>query len=323
MERYLTPRSPGGGPAIALGTMNFGKRTPEDEARRIMARAVERDVLWFDTANVYGDGASERIVGRTVRELGLAGRVGIATKVGLLRLQGKAEGLAPERMLRALDESLERLGVGAIDLWYLHAPDPRVPLDETIDAVARAVASGKVRAWGMSNYASWEVLEAMGNAARHGLAKPKVAQLLYNLLVRQLDVEWFKFARRFGVHTTVYNALAGGLLTGRHRPEDKPPKGSRFDGNKLYLDRYWTERNFALVATYAELARRADTTLGGLAHSWLAGTSGVDSILIGPGSVPHLDSALDACSRALSPETRAEIERIHLAAMGTDARYAR
>lgn len=321
MERYLEPRVDG--PAVALGTMNFGKRTTEDEARRIMARAVERDVRWFDTANVYGDGASERIVGRAVRELGLQGTVGIATKVGLLRVGGKPEGLAPERMLRALDESLERLDVPTIDLWYLHAPDPLVPLDETIDAVAQAIESGKIRAWGMSNYASWEVLEATQLAEKDGVAGPSVAQQIYNLLVRQLDIEWFKFASRFSVHTTVYNALAGGLLSGRHHGDQRPAKGSRFDNNKLYLDRYWSERNFALVAQYAEVAGRAGMSLPDLAHAWIAGTSGVDSILVGPGTVAHLDAALDGCARTLSPETRAEIDRIHVAAQGTDARYAR
>lgn len=321
MERYLEPRIDA--PALALGTMNFGKRTPEDEARRIMARAAEQAVSWFDTANVYGDGTSEKIVGRAVRELGLAGRVGIATKVGLLRIHNKPEGLSPQRILRALDESLERLGVAAIDLWYLHAPDPLVPLDETIGAVAEAVNSGKVKAWGMSNFASWEMLEATQLADKLGIGAPSVAQQLYNLLVRQLDIEWFKFSSRFSVHTTVYNALAGGLLSGRHDGGQRPEKGSRFDKNKLYVDRYWTERNFALVRSYGEVAARAGMTLPDLAHAWLAGTPGVDSILLGPGTLAHLDQAIAACGRALSPETRAEIDRIHLTALGTDASYAR
>ncbi|MBI2395407.1 MAG: aldo/keto reductase [Deltaproteobacteria bacterium] len=323
MSRYLEPRAPGAPPIVALGTMNFGKRTPEDEARRVMARASERDVRLFDTANVYGDGASERIVGRAVRELGLP--VSIATKVGMMRLADSAgrEGLAPERMLRALDESLSRLGVAAIDLWYLHAPDDAVPIDETIDAVGRALAAGKIRAWGMSNYASWEVLEARVVASRLGVAPPRVSQLLYNLLVRQLDVEWFEFARRHGVHTTVFNALAGGLLAGRHRRGEKPAKGSRFDGNKLYLDRYWSDRNFALVEAYAAIAARAGMPLADLAHAWVASAAGVDSILVGPGSLAHLDAALDACARALSPELRAEIDRLNVSATGTNARYAR
>lgn len=321
MERYLEPRVDG--PALALGTMNFGKRTPEDEARRMMARAVERDVLWFDTANVYGDGASEKIVGRAVRELGLTGKVGLATKVGLLRIKGKPEGLAPTRMLRALDESLERLGVDAIDLWYLHAPDPLVPLDESIGAVAEAVSSGKVRAWGMSNYASWEVLEATQIAEKAGLAAPSVAQLLYNLLVRQLDVEWFKFASRFSVHTTVYNPLAGGLLSGRHRPGERPAKGSRFDNNKLYVERYWSERNFERVRAFEELATRVGLSLPQLAYAWLTTVEGVDSILVGPGSLAHLDDAIDACKLTLATDTLAEIDRMDREARGTDARYAR
>jgi aryl-alcohol dehydrogenase-like predicted oxidoreductase len=310
-------------PALALGTMNFGKRTPEDEARRIMSRAAELDVRWFDTANVYGDGASERIVGRAVRGLGLEGKVGVATKVGLLRLKGRPEGLSPVRMLRALDESLDRLGLPAIDLWYLHAPDPQVPLDESIGAMAEAVQSGRVRAWGMSNFASWEVLEATNLARARDLVAPKVAQQLYNLLVRQLDVEWFKFARRHSIHTTVYNPLAGGLLSGRHREGDRPAKGTRFDGNRLYLDRYWTARSFEVARAYAEQAQGAGLRLPELALAWLGSVAGVDSILLGPGSLEHLEQGVAACRTPLSPDLLREVDRAHLAAQGTDARYAR
>ena len=147
--------------------------------------------------------------------------------------------------------------------------------------------------------------------------------MIYNLLIRQLDVEWFRFAERHGVHTTVYNALGGGLLTGRHKREDAPEKGSRFDKNKMYVARYWTDRNFALVEQYGEVAARAGMDLPTLAHAWLAGRPGVDSILLGPATVAQLDAALDAVDRELAKETNAEIERIHLQAMGTDARYAR
>jgi aryl-alcohol dehydrogenase-like predicted oxidoreductase len=311
------------GVSIALGAMNFGGRTTEDESKRIIARAIERDIDLLDTANAYGDGASEKIIGRALRDLGVTAPVKLATKVGFRRVAGRPEGLAPEVLLRAIDESLENLGVDAVELWYLHVPDHRVALSETLDAVKRILDAGKIRAWGMSNYASWEMLEAKGIAASIGLPEPRIAQVLYNLLIRQLDIEWFSFAARHGVHTTVYNALAGGLLTGRHNKAARPAKGSRFDGNKLYLGRYWTERNFALVEAYAEVARRAGIDVPTLAHAWLAGCSGVDSILIGPASVAQLDSAIDACKLTLSSDTRAEIDRIHLEATGTDARYAR
>jgi aryl-alcohol dehydrogenase-like predicted oxidoreductase len=302
---------------IALGAMNFGGRTPEPESLRMIARAIERGVELIDTANVYGDGASEKIVGRakpTVR---------IASKVGIKRVNGKREGLSPDRMRVALRETLDNLQMSSIDIWYLHAPDDSVPLKETLSAIKEAIDGGLVKSWGMSNYASWEMLEAIHITRSLEMPPPVIAQVIYNLLIRQLDIEWFKFAGKYGIHTTVYNALAGGLLSGRHRLDDKPEKGSRFDKNKMYVDRYWTERNFALVDRYRGVAERAGMDLPTLAHAWIAGRRGVDSVLIGPATLPQLDAAIDACEKTLTDETRAELDRIHVEAMGTDARYAR
>lgn len=314
-DTWVRPRS--NRATVALGTMNFGGRTNEQESVRILARAVERGVDLIDTANVYGDGASEKIIGRA--QLPIA----IASKVGLKRVNGKAEGLAPERLQAAIRETLDNLGVASIALWYLHAPDPLVPLRETLAGLKSVIDAGLVSAWGMSNYASWEMLEATTLARELGLPPPRIAQVIYNLLIRQLDIEWFAFAARHGVHTTVYNALAGGLLSGRHHLEQKPEKGSRFDKNKMYVDRYWTERNFSLVERLRAIAERDGFDLPSFAHAWLAEHKGVDSILIGPATVAQLDASLDACARTVSNETRREIERVHLEAVGTNARYAR
>jgi aryl-alcohol dehydrogenase-like predicted oxidoreductase len=318
-DNWQRPRAEGERCAVALGAMNFGGRTPEDESKRMIARAIERGVDLIDTANAYGDGASEKVVGRAIKGSSIA----LASKVGLKRIAGKSEGLRPERVLAAIDETLHNLGVETLDLYYLHAPDPATPLRETLDALFSLVQQNKIRAWGMSNYASWEVLEATNIAQSIGLPPPRIAQVIYNLLIRQLDIEWFRFAARHGVHTTVYNALGGGLLTGKHKQSEKPAKGTRFDKNKMYVDRYWTDRNFALVEQYAAVAERAGIDLPTLAHAWLAQRPGVDSILIGPATVAQLDAALDGVSRTLDPSTCEEIERIHLQAMGTDARYAR
>src|SRR5262249_12124249 len=114
-------------PLLTLGAMNFGKRTPEAEAARMIDRAIERGILFFDTANAYNDGESERILGRALK--GRRERVGVATKVGFGRVAGKPEGLSRERVLRACDESLERLGTSHIDLYYLHVPDYLTPLE--------------------------------------------------------------------------------------------------------------------------------------------------------------------------------------------------
>ena len=249
---WLSPRTDVTHPvALAVGTMNFGKRTPEPEAVRVVRRAIERGLRYFDTANVYNGGESEKILGRA---LGKDRQdCFVATKVGLDGSPKKREGLSAKAIARAIDESLTRLGTDHVDVYYLHAPDPDVPILETVLAMKAVLEAGKALAWGVSNYASWQVLEIDALADAHGMPRPAVSQVMYNLLIRQLEIEYFAFARRYPLHTTVYNPLAGGLLAGKHR-EDTVPAGSRFDKNPLYLRRYWTTHLFELVRDLAAVA---------------------------------------------------------------------
>jgi aryl-alcohol dehydrogenase-like predicted oxidoreductase len=314
-------RIPGQPPALALGTMNFGKRTPADESQRIVRRALERGIRVFDTANAYNGGEAERILGRA---LGAdRDRVVVATKVGFGRVGGTPEGLSPEAIERALAGSLERLGTDHTDLYYLHVPDRATPIERTLDSMKGHVDAGRVRAWGVSNYASWQILEMNDLADARALARPAVSQVLYNALHRQLDIEYFAFARRFPIHTTVFNPLAGGLLTGKHRLDEKPVQGSRFDDNALYRRRYWTGAMFERVEQLRALAVSEHMTLLELAYAWVATREDVDSILVGPASVQQLDDAIDALSHTLSKEALARIDELWREWNGTDTSYAR
>ena len=318
---WFSPRDAGATVKLALGTMNFGKRTPLAESERILARAIERGVVLLDTANVYNDGESERIVGRA-----LAGRreaLLVATKAGLARDGGRAEGLSRAAIERAIDGSLSRLGTDYVDLYYLHAPDPKAPIAETIDAIAELLRKGRIRHFGVSNYASWQILEIMRLCEERGIARPAVSQVIYNLLIRQIEVEYLRFAAAYPIHTTVYNPVAGGLLAGRYRPGDEVVSGTRFDKNQLYQRRYWSARMFELVEQYRALSEAEGMTLLDFAYAWLAGAPGVDSILVGPATVEHLDAAIEACARTISPAARAKAAELHKAHAGTDASYAR
>ncbi len=324
LARWLEPR-PSGPEApratVTVGTMNFGARTPEPEARRIVARALERGVPFFDTANMYGNGESERLLGQALR--GRRAEVGLATKVGLARIKGKPEGLSRGQVTRGVEESLKRLGTDYVDLLYLHAPDPATPVEETLEAVHGLLRAGKARHWGVSNYAAWQILELRGLCDARGMPPPAVSQVLYNVLVRQLEVEYLPFTRRYPLHTTVYNPLAGGLLSGRHAPGGPIPEGSRFDGNRIYQRRYWSERLFELAGRMRGVAEAAGLTLLELSYAWLASRPGVDSVLVGPGTVEHLDAALDACEKHLPPEVVARVDEVYQEWQGTDATYAR
>ena len=313
MDRYLDPRPPGAPVALVVGTMNFGKRTPEPEAQRIVSRALERGLDFFDTANVYVAGESERILGRALK--GRDAR--IATKVGVGEM-GRPEGLAPERIASALEESLRRLQRERVEVYYFHTPDHARPIEESLRAMDALVDSGKAGAFGVSNYASWQILEMLGKA-RH---PPRVSQLLYNLLVRQLEVEYFRFARSYRLHTTVYNPLAGGLLAGKVQ-RGAIEAGTRFDKNPQYQRRYLSERFFDLAEAFARLAAEAGRTPVGLAYQWVAARPGVDSILLGPATMEQLDAAIDAVQRPLPAEVVDKADELYRAFQGTDYAYAR
>jgi aryl-alcohol dehydrogenase-like predicted oxidoreductase len=318
-DSWLIPRSAQAPATLVVGTMNFGRRTPAPEAERVIARALDRGLRFFDTANVYCEGESERILGRAL--YGKRQQARIATKVGIGNLS-KREGLAPARVQAALDESLQRLGTDRVDLYYLHAPDPQTPIEETIGALERARAAGKILAWGMSNYASWQICDALHLCRQRGWEAPRVSQVLYNLLVRQLDLEYFAFANRFGVHTTVYNPLAGGLLAGKGLDRQIEP-GSRFDKNSMYQRRYLSDRLFELARAYMALARDAGLTPVQLAYAWTAQRPGVDSILLGPADVQQLDAGIEGAATPLVPELVAKVDEIHRSYLGTDVSYAR
>ncbi len=301
--------------------MNFGTRTDERESRRIIERALERGATCFDTANMYGQGASETILGKALA--GRRSQVQLATKVGLFKVNGQPEGLARQRVLQALEESLQRLQTDAVDLYYLHKPDPSTPITETLDAIAQLLAAGKIRSWGVSNFASWQIVEIDLLCDARGLPRPAVSQLLYNLLIRQLDVEYFAFARRFPIHTAVFNPLCGGMLARALAPGSAVPRGTRLESNPIYRRRYWNDSLLALAQGYAELAREEQLDLVTLAYAWLAARPGVDSIIAGPGTVAHLDAALDGCAATVSPSARERIDALYRDHLGTDATYAR
>ena len=303
--------------AIHLGTMNFGARTPAQEATRLVHHALDRGITHFDTANMYNDGESERILGDALK--GRREGAFIATKVGLF----KREGLSKERILAAADDSLKRLGTDRIDLYYLHAPDPRTPFNESLSALQALLESGKIRSWGVSNFASWQIGDLNALCDARGMARPTHSQVLYNLLIRQLDLEYVAFARAHPIHTTVYNPLAGGLLARAPKAGAAIPPGSRFATNPMYPNRYWSAALIELAGRYADLARSEGIDRTALAYAWLAGHSEVRSVLCGPGSMDHWEAALTGCALELPSELRNRIDQIHRAFLGTDASYAR
>lgn len=301
--------------------MNFGKRTDAKTAEHIIHSAFDQGVVHFDTANAYCDGDSERILGRALSDR--RDKVLVASKVGFGRTAGKPEGLSPARVKAACEESLSRLGMDYVDIYYLHVPDYDTPLADTLGAIGELLKVGKIRAFGVSNYASWQIGDINHTCDELGIARPIISQTLYNMLIRQLDLEYARFLQHHPIHNTVYNALAGGLLSGRFTKAEAAPKGSRFFNNRLYQGRYWSSHFFDAVEAYRAVAEKQDMTLSDLAYAWLAGSPVVDSILIGPATKEQLDNALRAVEVPLGADVRAKIDEIHTAFRGTESSYAR
>jgi aryl-alcohol dehydrogenase-like predicted oxidoreductase len=280
---------------LSFGNMTFGSQTDQSTAQRMIDRLLDAGVNFLDTANVYNQGLAEEMLGTILA--GRRQRVILATKVRAKMEKAPEEsGLSRAAMLKAIDSSLRRLKTDYVDLYYLHQPDWDVPIEETLGAMDELVRAGKVRWPAVSNYAAWQVCEIHGICRKNGYKPPYISQPMYNLLARGIEEEYLPFCKRFGVAVVPYNPLAGGLLSGKHLRVQGPIAGSRFDGNKMYLDRYWHDDYFAAVEELKAVARDAGKTLVELSFQWLLAQPQVDSIILGASRLEQLEENLEACA---------------------------
>ncbi len=279
---------------VCFGTMTFGGQTDEATAGKMMDLCLDAGINFFDSANIYNHGRAETIVGKLLR--GRRDKTVLATKVRGKMGEGPEEaGLSRAAIHKAMDSSLKRLGTDYVDLYYLHQPDYDVPIEETLAAMQELVAAGKVRYPAVSNYAAWQVAEIHCLAQKNGFKAPYISQPMYNLLARAIEEEYLPFAKKYGVAIIPYNPLAGGLLTGKHLRGKQPLAGSRFDGNQMYLNRYWHEDYFAAVEDLQKVAREAGKSVVELAFAWLLSQEQVDSVILGASRVEQLEQNLKAC----------------------------
>jgi aryl-alcohol dehydrogenase-like predicted oxidoreductase len=280
---------------VSFGTMTFGSQTDENVARRMIDLCLDAGINFIDTANVYNKGLSETIVGKLLK--GRRDKVVLATKVRGKMGDGPGEsGLSRAAICKAIDCSLQRLQTDYVDLYYLHQPDYDVPIEETLSAMDHLVKAGKVRYPAISNYAAWQVAEIHCISQKNGYQPPFISQPMYNLLARAIEDEYLPFCRQYGVAVVPYNPLAGGLLTGKQSRESKPIAGSRFDGNKMYLDRYWHDDDFAAVEELKSIARDAGKTIVEMALLWVLSHGQVDSVILGASKLDQLEENLKACA---------------------------
>ena len=297
-------------PRVALGCGNFGgvgsapaffgQGIDEETAFAIMDRAWEHGIRWFDTGDAYGGGRSETWIGRW-RADRAADALLVTTKVFHPDEDDPTRGLAPDRIRRRVELSLERLGGERIDLYLAHEPDPETPLADSVAAFEALVEEGLIGAWGLSNYDADEIREGLA----HG--RPLAVQNSYSLLDRDDEDEVLPLCAEHGLAYVPFGPLAGGWLTGKYRRDEAFPEGSRMTQRPAPYEHLVAERVFGgLEALEAEAERRA-TTPAAVAFAWVLAHPDVTGAVCGPNRPEHLDPILAARDLEL---TAADHDRI-------------
>lgn len=307
---------------LCFGTMTFGGQTDESTAVRMVERSMDAGVNFFDTANVYNAGTSEEMLGKALK--GRRHRVILASKVrGKMGDAPDQSGLSRPAIRRAIEESLRRLETDYLDIYYLHQPDYAVPLEDTLAVMDELVKEGKVRHVAQSNYSGWQACRMLWLGEKNGYQPPRISQPMYNLLARGIEQEYLPMCKELDVATVVYNPLAGGMLTGKHSPE-APIRGSRFDKNQMYLDRYWHPDDFNAVGAVREIALGAGRSMVSLALNWLLHHTAIQCVILGASRIEQLEENLAAAQEGpLDPETLAALDKVWARLRGVTPSYNR
>ena len=275
----------------------FGQGDTQEQAFELLDAAYAAGLTWLDTADAYGGGRSETYIGEWLRSRRPEG-IRITTKTFNPMGEGEDRGLAPDRVRRQIDTSLQRLGVDRVDLYLSHAWDDDVPADELAGVFEELVAAGKIGAYGLSNVNGVQLSEAMpvGNVTS--------IQCSYSLLDREVETEVLPLCAEHGLWFQVHSPLMGGWLTGKYRRDQAPPEGSRMT---LRGGPYEHLRTDAVFDALEELERRGDPAT--LALAWLLADPSV-SVVIGPRRPEQLAPALAALANPLTPTERDELSAL-------------
>jgi len=311
IERRPLGRSELTVPRVALGCGNFGgvgsapelfgQGLTEAQAFELMDAAWEAGIDHFDTADAYGGGRSERMIGSWMLTRGV--RPSITTKTFNPMHAGADHGLAHARVLRQFESSLDRLGVDHVDLYLAHEFDPDVPLAETMAAFDELVAIDRVRAYGVSNFDAPQLEAALAAGS------PQAIQNEHSLFARADEEAVLPLCERERVAYLVFSPLAGGWLTGKYRRGEPFPTGSRMTQRPEPYGAFLSDATFDRLERLAEVARGDGRSMAGLALAWLLADARVTQIVVGPGRPEHLEPVREALERPVTDAQREEIAR--------------
>ena len=306
--------------ALSLGAMTFGESqtfmkgvtSTDEEAKRVFDHAIDQGINLVDTANMYGDGASEVLTGQWIK--GKRDRVLLATKCRFPMNMGQKKpgphgmGLSRKHILEACEGSLRRLGTDTIDLYQMHMQDTDVPIDETIRALDDLVTQGKIRYFGCSNYTGYRLTESLWSADKHHTRRYESVQLQWSLATRGAEREMVPACRAFGLGVMVWGPLASGFLSGKYTRNTPPPAGSRLDAWKDTLRNRSSEKMWGILDSIGAVAERHRATSAAVSIAWLLARPETSTVILGARTIEQLDDNLKALDVKLSPDDMKELD---------------
>jgi aryl-alcohol dehydrogenase-like predicted oxidoreductase len=301
--------------SLCLGTMTFGAETDEAGAHAQLDRFLDAGGTLVDTADVYSRGGSEEIIGRwfAARPASETDRVVLATK-GRFAFDAtpNSAGASARHLTRALDDSLRRLGLDAVDLYQVHAFDPWTPLDETLRTLDGFVRAGKIRYYGLSNFIGWQLTKAVHLARAMNLIEPVTLQPQYSLLVREIEWEIVPAALDAGLGLLPWSPLGGGWLSGKYRRDQRPSGATRLGedpgrGMEAY-ERRGTQRTWDVIDAVQRIAETRGITMAEVALAWIRDRPAVTSTILGARTLEQLETNLRSAEVDLTAEENAALE---------------
>jgi aryl-alcohol dehydrogenase-like predicted oxidoreductase len=303
---------------LCLGTMTMGWTSNKTDSFAVMDYALEHGINFFDTADVYSfwaegndGGVAESWIGEWLKARGVRQQLVIATKArGRMWNGPDGEGLSRAHLMRAVEDSLRRLGVETIDLYQSHWPDAETPLEETLRAFEDMIAQGKVRYIGCSNYAPAQLQNALNVSREHHLPRYETLQPHYNLVHRaEFETELMRICQRENLGVIPYSPLAGGFLTGKYRQNNGSPAHSRGYGNDR-MRPFMNPNGYAIIETLEELGQIHHATTAQTAIAWMLANPVVTSAIIGANTVAQLAETMKAGEIHLAAEEKARLDAL-------------
>ncbi len=293
---------------LCMGTMSFGGNADKSESAAMYRSCREAGINFFDCANVYNNGKAEEILGELIQyerdEVFITSKFTFRTGPGRNQI-----GSSRLNMVSEVEKSLKRLNTDRIDLYFVHNFDPYTSVEETLRALDHLVSSGKVLYLGLSNWAAWQIMKALGLSERFGWNRIACIQPMFNLVKRQAEVEIFPMAQAEKLGVITYSPLAGGLLVKKYTRGTAPESG-RFAENPKYRDRYNRQEMYDAAAAFMDLAQKRALDPATLGVAWVASHPAVTAPIIGARSNDQLQASLAASDFAFDPELYEQVSSL-------------